>query len=363
MTDMLDVFASDGDDDFGDDAFGLRDGEGIDDLADVPADIFGGPFVKEEPKEEPRELKVVLKAEPTRSPGADCTDAASEHDSGGSIASGSPLGCPEESREAKAARRIAKKNRARLQRYHQSKAELVELRGEAAQQQRLLEKLRAQDRAERARDVETLLSSAPSPFADRHDDELDPRECALPKASREVFSGTSAISWKAVATMELRQRRRAEVIQRKLARILIEYAQRCELFQRAWTGATASEPGRLPLYRAPQVPGMGSVSAFTHNGAVVLRELYHMACGACGVQPIRSSLPPKGFSGGSLAYSLFLGPGIELGWENDYTLPGDDPQQLLSLYLRALSTQPPDQEVVKATHKVRWRWWYELYVV
>lgn len=114
----------------------------------------------------------------------------------------------------------------------------------------------------------------------------------------------------------------------------------------------SSLPGRLPLYPAPRVPGIDSVAAFTHNGAVVLRELYHIACGACGIQPLLSASPSQGFSGGSLAYSLFLGPEVEFGWENDVLLPGDDPHLLLSLYLRALSTQPPDQQIVKASHKV-----------
>lgn len=240
---MSDLFASD--DDFNDEAFGLGDGNDDDDLKDIPIDIFGAPAIKLEPANSPS-------ASVHSSSAADCTDAASEHESS-SNASASPspspslaLDAPDQSKEAKAARRIAKKNRARLHRYHRSKAELVDLRDEAVQLQKLLEKLKKQDRAEEERDVEALLSSSPSPLANDVDDELDPREHALPKARWVNASGTSGSSWKDVATTEVRRRRRAKAVQRKLARILSVYGQRCELFQQAWAGAQVSSAMYLP---------------------------------------------------------------------------------------------------------------------
>lgn len=138
------------------------------------------------------------------------------------------------SREEKRARRIARKNRARLHRYRQSQAELVELRGQAAELRECLDELKKKNaHDEQGCELSELLALSPSPFADNEDDEVDPRAEAPPKARRITASGASSSSWKDAAKKELGQRRRAEAVRRKLTRISIEFEQRCELYRRA----------------------------------------------------------------------------------------------------------------------------------
>lgn len=108
----------------------------------------------------------------------------------------------------------------------------------------------------------------------------------------------------------------------------------------------------LPLYQSPRVPGIDAIAAFTRNGAIVLREVYSMACASCGIAPTAIVSTQKGCSRGELAYSLFLGPEVESSWGGDVVQPVDCPHQLVTLWLRVLGAQPPDREAVKALHKV-----------
>jgi hypothetical protein len=97
---------------------------------------------------------------------------------------------------------------------------------------------------------------------------------------------------------------------------------------------------------------MDSIAAFTHNGAIVLREVYSMACASCGIVPTAIAPSQPGFSGGRLAYSLFLGPEVESSWGGDVVHSVDGPHGMLSLWLRVLGAQPPGRDEVKASHKV-----------
>lgn len=101
----------------------------------------------------------------------------------------------------------------------------------------------------------------------------------------------------------------------------------------------------------PLPPGTDTMEAFTRNGVVMLQELYHMACSACCIAPAATA--PLDSCGGALAYSFLLGPEIESGWSSDFAFPGDDPCNIGSHYLRALTTQTPDKSIVSTAHKVR----------
>lgn len=313
-----------------------------------PAPECRAPRASRGPRQSPR-------GSPPSSRSPDATDAPSE----GESSAFSPEKSAEEeiesaAREARAASRVERKNRARLQRYHQSKAELVELRGEVEGLRALLERLRRDE----GESVERSLANAPSPFAFNEQLEINAEERALPK-TRAVAVGPSAASWKEVAVLEHKKLLRAQVVRRKLLRVVAEFGQQCETFKSLseivdeLDAAAGVAVNHLRLYQAPRVPGMDSLAAFTHNSMPVLQELYHMAAAHSGITPVESSALPENYSGGSLAYSLFLGPDIEFSWNDAFELPGDDPAYLTSLWMRALMTQPPEPNITKASHKVR----------
>jgi hypothetical protein len=138
------------------------------------------------------------------------------------------------SKDDRRAIRIARKNRARLQRYRQSQAELMELRLQVVQLQgRIAQLKKRKTQCEQDCKLSDLLGSAPSPFGFNDDDEIDPREEALPKAHWSIASVTNVMSMEDTARIEWRQRRRAEAVQLKLMRVSVEYAHRCEQFRSA----------------------------------------------------------------------------------------------------------------------------------
>lgn len=89
------------------------------------------------------------------------------------------------------------------------------------------------------------------------------------------------------------------------------------------------------------------------SGVVILRELYYIACSACGVSPAASV--PLSKSGGKIAYSFLLGADIESGWTREYVFPQGDPRSIASLWLRGVRTQGPRRNILRTIMKVRRR--------
>lgn len=129
------------------------------------------------------------------------------------------------SSEDKTAGRIARKNRARLYRYHRSKAELSGLRQEAVKLQAQLDTLLKEE------DLlpPPTLETSPCPFVDDARDEIDPREHARPLAAP-APALQCELDWKGVAKREYKRRQRAQAVRRKLKRLLREYENRTEAF-------------------------------------------------------------------------------------------------------------------------------------
>lgn len=275
---------------------------------------------------------------------ADCTDTASEN---GSVSSSSnrsssrasspvPLRNrrPATELQSKAAARIAKKNQARLCRYHRARADLVGLRQEAA---RLQAQLGALLRKEASLPPATL-ATAPCPFVDDPRDEIDPKEHGRPIATQ-VSASRREVNWKAVAFRERKQLQRSQDIRGKLKSLLREYA-------------TCTTQPHLTVDKRvlPSLPGADSLEAFTYSGVAMLSELYHMACDACSIAPAVSVRLSK--SGGELAYSFLLGNEIESGWTHDFSFPGDDPSSIAAFMIRVIRSQQPQRYVVQETLKV-----------
>lgn len=112
----------------------------------------------------------------------------------------------------------------------------------------------------------------------------------------------------------------------------------------------SSVPSLFPLVSAPRMPGVEALDAYIHNGAVLLRELYHMACSSAQIAPTPGV--PFNNSGGPLAYSVFLGSAIDFGWERNSFLPGNDPTRVIDLYFRALAAQHANARVASVVRKV-----------
>jgi hypothetical protein len=235
--------------------------------------------------------------------------------------------------ENQAADRVAKKNQARLLRYHRSRAELVGLRQETA---RLQAQLKSLLRKEESLPLETLATS-PCPFVEDPRDEIDPNEHARPMA--QMSASRHKVNWEDVATRERRRLQRSQAIRRKLKSLLREYE--------ACTKQPSLAIGKRMLQ---SFPGVDSLEAFTNSGVAMLSELYFMACSSCNIAPTASVALSK--SGGELAYSFLLGKEIESGWTHDFLFPGDEPSSIAASMVRVIKSQQPRNSVVRETLKV-----------
>lgn len=133
--------------------------------------------------------------------------------------------------------RAAKKNRARMFRYHREKTELAELRLESARLQAMLERLQQEERQlaplSSVEAQNNCLGEAPSPFVNDSGDELDPREWMPPRAT----ACGKRSSWKGTAQLECQRRRRAHVVRRKLLRLVKEYERQTDCYIGDWVSA------------------------------------------------------------------------------------------------------------------------------
>lgn len=156
----------------------------------------------------------------------DCTDTASDNGTEwGSSCINEPVSPPFKSKLDKEAARIAT-NRARLYRYYRSQGELVGLRRKVAELQSLLDRLKKED----ARSCAVSLQTAPCPFVDDADDEIDTHDNAPLKKTWRSSSVRSTGCWKDAAMEEHRRLQRAQAVRRKLKRLLRDYKCKSELF-------------------------------------------------------------------------------------------------------------------------------------